>query len=77
MTCQLRFPEGAQPNRTCRSGPGSQNGRCRGKSPHAYALHAGRIFPSHALPPTPRLSAAWRRCRGLPRVFFHHAAQGR
>lgn len=83
FACALRnlccFLPGASPsNQDFRPDWARQKQRDRGRCRHVYALRAGRICPSCALlPPTPRLIAAFHRLRGLSRVFFHRAAQGR
>ena len=58
----------APPGRTCPPGWPPQNERSGGHD-HAYASRAGRIYPSCALLPTPRLPAAQGRFRGHSRIF--------
>ncbi len=58
----------APPGWTCLPGWLPQNERSGGHG-CAYASHAGRIYPSCALLPTPRLPAALGRCRGHSRIF--------
>lgn len=72
---RLTYPLGVLPRRQCQRRHAKRVGLADGIARHACLCGAWISYHPCALPPTPRQSAAWRRLRGLPRCFFHRAAQ--
>ncbi len=67
--CRLHLPSGAQAVRHRRNAHAKRDEQRCGIARHVCPCGAWTSCRPCALPPTPRLIAAWRRLRGLPRSF--------